>query len=127
MLSSESYNFGCSHASGGRFSTPQHLWEKRVVLDCVAAVRSAEHEFGPHSFELQGVEDKDNQEYLPQEEVQVPKSPINTLVLRALDNDEMREWLFQFHRALASFVRTLMQSLDSINGLEMRKLRGRQR
>jgi serine/threonine protein phosphatase PrpC len=72
------------------------MWEKRVVLDCVSAVRSAEREYGPHSFELQGIGDDDE------------SSPVDTLVLRAHDHSSMTEWIFQFHRSLASFVRDIV-------------------
>lgn len=77
------------------------VWEKRVVLDCVGAVRSAEREYGPHSFELQGIDNDDD------------SSPADTLVLRANDHSSMTEWIFQFHRSLASFVRDIVDVFGS--------------
>lgn len=76
-----------------------YMWEKRVVLDCVGAVRSAEQEYGPHSFELQGIDHNGGSSHLA-----------NSLVLRAHDHMSMNEWIFQFHRSLASFVRNFMDA-----------------
>lgn len=78
------------------------IWEKRVVLDCVGAVRSAELEYGPNSFELQGIVNDED-----------PESPTDTLILRARDQASMKEWIFQFHRSLASFVRDIMDVFGS--------------
>lgn len=80
------------------------IWEKRVALDCVAAVRSAEREYGPNSFELQGVAHNE-----------VRDSSADTLVLRAQDQQSMKEWIFQFHRSLASFVRNVMDVVGCSN------------
>lgn len=63
------------------------IWEKRVALEYVGAVRSAEREYGPHSFELSAGDDDSDK-----------------LVLRARNGDEMNDWLFQFHRCIFSFV-----------------------
>jgi len=69
------------------------------VLDCVGAVRSAEQEYGPNSFELQGIDHDGGSSFLT-----------NSLVLRAHDHVSMKEWIFQFHRSLASFVRNFMDA-----------------
>jgi hypothetical protein len=74
------------------------LWGKRVALDCVGAVRSAELEYGPNSFELQGIINDDD-----------PKTPgVDPLVLRARDGASMLEWIFQFHQSLVPFVKDIM-------------------
>ena len=65
------------------------IWEKRVTLDRVGAVRSAESEHGKFAFELLA-DDGDR------------------LILRANDSDDLNEWLFQFHRALASFMKSFV-------------------
>jgi serine/threonine protein phosphatase PrpC len=75
------------------------MWEKRVFLDCVAAVRSAEQEHGKNSFELVAVRDDEEEEH----------GDNNKLVLQAQNSEEMNEWLFQFHRSLASFMMKLLQ------------------
>jgi serine/threonine protein phosphatase PrpC len=74
------------------------IWEKRVELDGVGAVRSAEMEFGGNSFELAAAdEDSDDK-----------------LVLRARNSMEMNEWLFQFHRSIATFVMNIMDHVGSV-------------
>lgn len=74
------------------------IWEKRVELDGVGAVRSAEMEFGINSFELAAAdEDSDDK-----------------LVLRARNSTEMNEWLFQFHRSIATFVMNIMDHVGSV-------------
>lgn len=69
------------------------IWEKRVFMDCVGGVRTAEQQYGPNSFELQAMDDDESDHKL-----------IDTLVLRARDPGDMKEWIFQFHRSLASFI-----------------------
>jgi serine/threonine protein phosphatase PrpC len=71
-----------------------HLWEKRVELQYVGAVRSAELEYGPFALELTS-----SSTYGSDEEEEYDK-----LVLRAANGDEMKEWLFQFLRCIASLV-----------------------
>lgn len=66
-------------------------YEKRVALEQVGAVRSAEVEHGPHSFELTAGDDASDK-----------------LVLRARNGEEMNDWLFNFHRCIASFVMDMM-------------------
>jgi serine/threonine protein phosphatase PrpC len=64
----------------------------------VGAVRSAEIEFGANSFELAAAdEDSDDK-----------------LVLRARNSKEMNEWLFQFHRSIATFVMNIMDHVGSV-------------
>ena len=88
------------------------LWEKRVALECVGAVRSAELEYGDNSFELIAEDDEDNR-----------------LVLRAQNAEQMNEWLFQFHRSIATFVREFMDHMpfmEIIQGEEMNRNTQRQ-
>lgn len=68
------------------------FYEKVVPLECVGSVRSTEHDYGPNSFELSAVRDDDD----------------DKLVLRSQNKEEMNQWLFQFHTAIASFVRDIM-------------------
>ena len=110
--SSDSY---VSHCSGA-------MWEKRVFLNCVGAVRSAELEFGRNSFELVAIhDDDDDKDNLSQygddndDDDSGVKSAVavDKLVLQARNSDEMNEWLFQFHRSLASFLMNLMDVVGS--------------
>jgi len=72
------------------------MWEKKVALDSVGAVRSAEDEHGKFSFvlltsaECNSLEEQD------------------CLVLRSNSTKEMQEWLFQIHRSLASIVKEIV-------------------
>ena len=91
-------------------TTSNHFWEKRVDLQFVGSVRSVAFEYGSHAIELSSSSirnrsssssrnhltdgDDDNEE-----EVYYDR-----LVLRAANNDEMKEWLFQFLRCIASFL-----------------------
>jgi len=70
------------------------VWEKRVALDCVGAVRSTELEHGPFSFELVA-----------------SGSEKDRLVLRAQNAEELNEWLFKFHCSLASFMKNMMDAM----------------
>ena len=70
------------------------ICEKYVALSNVGAVRSAEIEHGPHSF-LLASEDED------------------PLILRAQSGEDMNEWIFQFHRSIASYVMGIMESCSS--------------
>jgi serine/threonine protein phosphatase PrpC len=102
------------------------LWEKRVFLNCVGAVRSAELEYGKNSFELVAINEGDN-DRAPQtsnnyhirdndeqdEEDEESNSIADKLVLQAHNSEEMNEWLFQFHRSLASFLMNLMDEVGS--------------
>lgn len=84
-----------SGSPSGTNSESSFMWEKRVALNCVGAVRSAETEFGANAFELLA-DDEDDERYT------------NKLVLKAPKQEEMNEWLFQFHRSLASFVKNVV-------------------
>jgi len=92
---------GLSGGSANGLRDDEHddpIWEKRVPLDGVGAVRSAEMEFGRNAFELAAVDDEDCDD---------------KLVLRARNVDEMNEWLFQFHRSIACFVMNIMDHVGS--------------
>lgn len=78
------------------FNDQDVMWEKKVALDCVGAVRSAEDEYGQWSFTL-----VTSDEYNA-----VGKE--DCLVLRAGSKEKMQEWLFQFHRSLASIVKDMV-------------------
>eukprot|EP00591_Stephanopyxis_turris_P008466 CAMPEP_0195514846 /NCGR_PEP_ID=MMETSP0794_2-20130614/6107_1 /TAXON_ID=515487 /ORGANISM="Stephanopyxis turris, Strain CCMP 815" /LENGTH=1250 /DNA_ID=CAMNT_0040643175 /DNA_START=113 /DNA_END=3865 /DNA_ORIENTATION=- len=75
------------------------VWEKRVSLDNVGAVRSTEEEFGKFSFGLLTADEDSN----------------DCLLLRTSSTQEMNEWLFQFHRSLASFMRQIVGSVGSLH------------
>ena len=75
---------------------PEIMWEKRVALDCVGAVRSAENEYGKWSFVLLTPDDTNSTE------------DQDCLVLRSGSIEETQEWLFQIHRSLASIVREMV-------------------
>lgn len=77
---------------------PSHVWEKRVALDGVRAVRSAENEYGSNAFELKAVDEDDS----------------DNLVLRAPSSEEMNDWIFQFHRSLATFMLNIMEQMNSV-------------
>lgn len=94
------------------------IWEKRVALDCVGAVRSAEIEYGACSFELLATEYEDNPNQLDDSIRGGVGSPVagqpqdaGRLILRAGSTEEMTEWLFQFHRSLASFMKEIVKSV----------------
>lgn len=79
------------------------IWEKRVYMDCVGGVRTAEQQFGYNSFELLAMEDDDDYDH----------NLTDTLVLKAPNPIEMKEWIFQFHRSLASFMRSIIDVVGS--------------
>ena len=90
-------------------STTGHMWEKKVFLNCVQAVRSTEQEYGKNSFELIGIDDEINDNKSDDDGLGSTATSINeTLVLQAKDQSDMKEWIFQFHRSLASFLRNIM-------------------
>jgi serine/threonine protein phosphatase PrpC len=72
-----------------------HLWEKRVALNCVGAVRSAEFEYGKNSFELTAVDDEGEEND-------------TKLVLRAQSKEEMNQWMFQFHCSIQTYIMGIM-------------------
>jgi len=102
------------------------IWEKRVALDCVGAVRSAEQEYGGCSLELlaigyeeQNPNQRDETDGTSSSGSSTPSDApetsthSNRLILRAGSTEEMNEWLFEFHRSLASFMRQIMNSVGS--------------
>ena len=78
------------------------IWEKRVFMDCVGGVRTAEQQYGRNSFELQAMDDDESDVNF-----------IDTLVLKGQNSAEMKEWIFQFHRSLASFMRNFIDVVGS--------------
>lgn len=94
-----------SNSSGINNNVENVIWEKRVALDCVGSARSAEDEYGENSFILLTPPD-DNLTGAQQELQQ------DCLILKANSTIEMQEWLFQFHRSLASLVREVVNNLD---------------
>eukprot|EP00986_Skeletonema_menzelii_P016470 scaffold14726_cov146-Skeletonema_menzelii.AAC.2 len=95
------------------------LWEKRVALDCVGAVRSSVQDHGDHAFELLAYGNPDGDEQSdastrnsgehPQQQHQQHEI-IDRLILRAGSSDDMNTWMFQFHRSLASYMRQIVNS-----------------
>jgi hypothetical protein len=93
------------------FSTFQNdadiLWEKRVALDCVGAVRSSQ-DHGTHSFELLAYgcdgPDDDTASTAFRGGGGRKDDIIDRLILRASSSDDRNDWMFQFHRSLTSFV-----------------------
>lgn len=90
------------------------LWEKRVALDCVGAVRSSEQDHGDHAFELLAFgmdgrtdEMSDSCSAKSQNEI------VDRLILRAGGSDDMNNWMFQFHRSLASYMQRMVQQHSS--------------
>ncbi|CAJ1967885.1 unnamed protein product [Cylindrotheca closterium] len=89
------------HGQSGSASTEEansFTWEKRVFLNSVGSVRSAEQEFGANAFQLEAISGDQNVE------------KTDTLVLCARNEDDMKEWIFQFHRSLSWFMRSFMKS-----------------
>lgn len=87
---------GSGSGSGGSQGQNLNTWEKLVALNSVGAVRSAEYDYGANSFELSAADDTSEK-----------------LILRARNQEEMNEWLFQFHRSIASYVMDIMESASS--------------
>ncbi len=78
------------------------IWEKRVFMDCIGGVRTAEQQYGPNSFELMATDDDESDEDI-----------VHTLVLKGQNPAEMKEWIFQFHRSLASFMQNFIDNVGS--------------
>ena len=85
------------------------IYEKRVFLDRVGAVRSTEHEYGDCSFELLAVQDDDDEQNGSTGMDIMSSFASDKLVLRTRNADEMREWLFQFHRYLATLMKNIIE------------------
>ena len=95
---------------------PVHLWEKRVEVQSIGAVRSAEAEYGQHCFALLSPPsdiDGDGKEADSHEIVYSIESAVDKLILQARNTHEMAEWLFQFHRSIAIFVEDLIRTARS--------------
>ncbi|KAL7444192.1 hypothetical protein ACHAXM_009309 [Skeletonema potamos] len=98
------------------------LWEKRVALDCVGAVRSSVQEHGDHAFELiaYGSPDDDDVDDIDEqndtysrnsgEQQQQQQQIVDRLILRAGSSDDMNTWMFQFHRSLASYMQRIVNT-----------------
>eukprot|EP00970_Alexandrium_tamarense_P003905 scaffold659_cov314-Alexandrium_tamarense.AAC.2 len=103
------------------------LWEKRVGLDCVGAVRSSEQEHGNHAFELLafGMDDRVTGDDISDASThtgslggQIQQHEIvDRLVLRAGGSDDMNDWMFQFHRSLSSYMLRLVNSVRKGDGM----------
>jgi serine/threonine protein phosphatase PrpC len=91
-------NFIHQSDSAGNGGPQGFIWEKRVYLNSVGSVRSAEQEYGMNSFQLDAVNEEENDEV------------IDTLILKARNQDDMKEWIFQFHRSLSSFMRNFLRT-----------------
>ena len=93
--------------SGGVLSSDidTYIWEKRVFMDCVGGVRTAEQQYGQNSFELLATDDDESDQNF-----------IDTLVLKGQNPTEMKEWIFQFHRSLASFMRNFIEGVGLTSG-----------
>ncbi|KAL7465672.1 hypothetical protein ACHAXS_005981 [Conticribra weissflogii] len=100
------------------------LWEKRVALDCVGAVRSSELEYGKHAFELlaygfderiKGDDHSDASTLTNGIGVSMNRQQevVDRLILRAGSSDDMNTWLFEFHQALFSFMKQLVNSVKN--------------
>ncbi|GAX16131.1 hypothetical protein FisN_3Hh388 [Fistulifera solaris] len=93
-----------------------NLWEKRVALNCVGAVRSAEFEYGKNSFELAAVDDEGEEND-------------TKLVLRAQSKEEMNQWMFQFHCSIQTYIMGIMDhvapSLGDIHHPSLSILKGK--
>ena len=96
------------------------LWEKRVALDCVGAVRSSEQEHGIHAFELlaYGCDGPDDDTASTFRGGGQKDEIIDRLILRASSSDDRNAWMFQFHRSLTSFVmqRFVIESAAAVRG-----------
>eukprot|EP00549_Striatella_unipunctata_P000403 CAMPEP_0118721890 /NCGR_PEP_ID=MMETSP0800-20121206/31038_1 /TAXON_ID=210618 ORGANISM="Striatella unipunctata, Strain CCMP2910" /NCGR_SAMPLE_ID=MMETSP0800 /ASSEMBLY_ACC=CAM_ASM_000638 /LENGTH=932 /DNA_ID=CAMNT_0006629933 /DNA_START=273 /DNA_END=3071 /DNA_ORIENTATION=+ len=90
------------------------IWEKRVALDCVGTVRSVELEYGDNAFELLAIdyEDNPNTSMLSLDNLG-QHSPSNRLILQAANGEEMNQWLFEFHRALESFMKNFVNAVQT--------------
>jgi len=100
------------------------LWEKRVALDCVGAVRSSELEYGKHAFELLAYGFDERIKGDDHSDASTPTNGIggsmnrqqevvDRLILRAGSSDDMNTWLFEFHQALFSFMKQLVDSVKN--------------
>lgn len=100
------------------------MWEKRVSLDCVGAVRSSKQD-NDHVFELLafGIEDRDAMSaeggvsLRPSIDRQDSNEIVDRLILRASGTDEMNAWMFELYRALRDrSMESFMQQVNSLKG-----------
>ncbi|KAL3808676.1 hypothetical protein ACHAXA_009229 [Cyclostephanos tholiformis] len=103
------------------------LWEKRVALNCVGAVRSLEQEHGIHAFELLaygcgGPDDETTSTFRGDGQ---KNEVIDRLILRASSSDDRNAWMFQFHRSLTSFVmqQFVTKSTSAVHGNRLGRMR----
>lgn len=89
------------------------IWEKRVSLDHVGEVRSAELEYGKKAFELLAIGSEDNPNSVDEGDDGRPDNDADRLILRASSKEEMDEWLFQFHRSLESYMKKIFNMVGS--------------
>lgn len=104
-----------SNSTGTFHHDADILWEKRVSLDCVGAVRSGQ-EHGKHAFELlaYGGSGEEHSDVSTRASGSgTGATIIDRLILRAGSSDDMNTWLFQFHRALASFMQQIVNRVRS--------------
>lgn len=121
-----------SNSTSTFHNEPDVLWEKRVALNCVGAVRSSEQEHGPNAFELIAHDVGADDQYGGRSDdgTSASTGPLggkhddtnDRLILRAESLDERNAWMFQFHRSLTFF---LMQKIvksvgDGGNGFTRR-------
>ena len=92
------------------------MWEKRVALDKVGAVRSAEVDYGYRSLELISMDFDDNPS-----SVDYKNENNDHLILRAESTAEMNEWMFQFHRSLALFMKQIVREMVGSNKYDSRE------
>ena len=86
------------------------LWEKRVALDCVGAVRSSEQNHGEHAFELLAFGMDGHRDEMSDSLGEKSQNEItDRLILRAGTSDDMNNWMFQFHRSLAFYMQRIVQ------------------
>jgi serine/threonine protein phosphatase PrpC len=83
-----------------------HVWEKRVPVSVVGAVRSAEEVYGAHALELLPLQtgDYDNDD---------------RLILRAQSATEMSDWLWYFHRSIEVLVKSMISTSVSTSAGEL--------
>jgi hypothetical protein len=110
LSESQSNTLQHSHSANTFTFDSDILWEKRVALDCVGAVRSSEQDYGDHAFELLafgmvGRTDEMSDSFSGKSQNQI----VDRLILRAGTSDDMNNWMFQFHRSLASYMQRIVQ------------------
>mmetsp|Transcript_11764 Transcript_11764/g.26162 ORF Transcript_11764/g.26162 Transcript_11764/m.26162 type:complete len:1238 (-) Transcript_11764:40-3753(-) len=95
---------------------PNHLWEKRVRVEAIGAVRSAEAKYGPNSFALLSPpkdDDNDKQSSANGKDVSIENAD-DKLILMARNASERGDWIFQFHRSIAIFVKNMINEMAPV-------------